>query len=124
MKNSQLQTLLSRTPLCEEDIYNVCVIFEAMSDERKIHILNHWEKYIAKIIAEKEKLDKKSEEKLLESLKQANTILDATIAHEAEKNFQKMETKRQIREELKIAMDYEKAQRERKINTLNHFPHQ
>lgn len=118
MKNSQLQTLLARTPLCEEDIYNVTVIFEALSEERKIHILNHWEKYVAKLILEREKLDKTREKEIIKTLKQANTLLDEAILRMNEKNFQKEEMKRQTQENLASADLYESMKKSKNLREI------
>ena len=76
MTNSQLRTLLDRAPLCDEDKHNVFVIFSALPDERKIHILNHWEKYVAKLILERHKRNAEDEKELLATLKQMDTLLD------------------------------------------------
>ena len=122
MTNSQLRTLLDRAPLCDEDKHNVFVIFRALPDERKIHILNHWEIYVAKLILERHKRNAEDEKELLATLKQMDTLLDEAIARQNEKNQQKRQMKKIIREELDSAVQYENMQKDRIIHSIGNFP--
>lgn len=118
MVNTQLQTLLDRCPLCEEDKYNVSVIFSALPSERQISILSNWETYASRLIAERQRLDKEQETEILETLKQANTILDAAIAQHQEQETKKEQTKQQIREELEATVAYDQLKKQQKIKQI------
>lgn len=107
MKNVQLKTLLSRSSLCEEDIYNVCTIFWALSEEKQNHILWNWEKYLEKIAYEKQKLNAEYWNEIFETLSQANTLLDSAIEKFKEQEKQKIKTKEIAKEELESAMTYD-----------------
>lgn len=100
MNNSQLSKLLARTPLNEEDKHNVTIIFSSLSDERKMHILNHWELYLAQLIAEQQRLNEEQKILLIETLSQANTILDETLAQQQEQFIQKCQQQEKTRKEL------------------------
>ena len=86
MTNSQLRTLLDRAPLCDEDKHNVFAIFRALPDERKIHILNHWEQYVAKLIIERHKRDAEDEKEIITMLERMDTLLDEAIARQSVEN--------------------------------------
>ena len=98
------------------------MIFSALPDERKIHILNHWEKYVAKLILERHKRYAEDEKELLATLKQMDTLLDEAIARQNEKNQQKRQMKKIIREELDSAVQYENMQKDRIIHSIGSFP--
>ncbi len=118
MTNTQLQTLLARTPLSHEDIYNVSVIFEALPVSRQTEILNNWEKYVLKLVAERQRLDSVQQKEMLKTLKQANTLLDMSIARMQEKNLQKEKMKKQTQEELDSALTYEMRKKDILIHSI------
>lgn len=118
MKNTQLAKLLARTPLSEEDIYNVTVIFGALPEERQIHILNHWEKYVARLIAERKQLDEKQEKEILMLLEQAETILDATKAKEKEQKIAQENAQKRMQREFEDALHFEENKKRNKLKGI------
>lgn len=118
--NTQLLTLLERTPVSAEDRYNITVIFSALSEERQKHILDHWEQYASRIIALREGLDAKQEKELIEALKQANTLLDQAILKEQEQAATKIRKQQQIREELESTVAYSQMRKMQKIREIAH----
>ncbi len=118
MANSQLLTLLERTPISDEDRYNVTVIFRALSESRQKHILDHWEIYAARLVAEREKLDQEQEKMLMEALKQVNTLLDEAIIRNEEKESEKKNQTEQIRNELETTVAYNQMQQMKKIREI------
>jgi len=118
MPNSQLLTLLARTPLSEEDKYNVTVIFGALSEERQCQILENWETCAARLIAERERLDREQESELMKALAHVNTLFDEAIAREKEQETAKQKKKRQIREELEATAAYNQMKQMQKIRRI------
>lgn len=106
MKNFRLQILLEKTPLTEADKYNICIIFDALSFSRQQQILDNWQSYLEKILAERVALDATYLEDATNALKQANTLLDETIIREQEKETYKEYKKQQIRSELESTVAY------------------
>jgi hypothetical protein len=119
MKNFQLQILLERTPLSDADRHNILVIFSALSRGRQQHILDNWEVYIWKIIEARQKLDEEQRIELIETLKQANTLLDETIQRQKEKEAYRHHKQQEIRKELESTVAYEQLQRLKKIKEVS-----
>lgn len=118
MTNTQLLTLLERTPISEEDRHNVAVIFSALSYERQMTILDKWELYASRIIALRESLDRKQELALIDALKQTNTLLDQAILKEQEQKEQKKHQAQKIREELESTVAYAQMQKAHAIRKI------
>lgn len=118
MDNTQLLTLLSRTPLTEEDRYNVMVIFRAIGEERQQHILEQWEHYAARLIVERERLDKEYHDELLATLRQANTLLDEAMARKQEKDAYEASKRKKIREDLEATAAYNQMRQMRRIRDI------
>lgn len=118
MTNSQLLTLLARTPISDEDRYNVTVIFHALSESRQEHILDHWEFYASRLVAERENLDNEQERMLLDALRQANTLLDEAIIRNEEKESLRKNQTRQVREELEATAAYNQMKQMKKIREI------
>lgn len=118
MENTQLLTLLSRTPLTEEDRYNVTVIFRALSEDRQKHILDHWESYAARLIIERERLDKEYHDELLSTLYHANTLLDEAILRKAEKEAFEAQKRQEIREDLEATAAYNQMRQMQRIRDI------
>lgn len=100
MSNTQLQSLLDRSTLSHEDQHNIRVIFRALSTERQMHILEHWEVYMARILLAREKLLTERSLEIVNTLRQVNALLDAAIARHTDIKQQKKQQQAQTREEL------------------------
>lgn len=122
MDNTQLRALLARTPLSEEDIYNVSTIFHVLPEERKIHILNHWEEFATKLITERNKLDEEQEKLTHEALVRANIILDEAILREKKRRKEKHQKYEETRKNLHFAEEFEKIHTNNNIQNKSHFP--
>ncbi len=116
--NSQLATLLSRTPLSEEDRYNVAVIFGALSEERQCYILENWEMCALRLIRERERLNQEQEKELIQALSRANTLMDEAIARQELKEQKKQEQKQHTREELEATTAYNQMKQMNKIRAI------
>lgn len=118
MINTRLQTLLARTPLTEEDIYNVSVIFSALSSQRQMEILDNWEKFAFMLISERQRLDAVQQKNLIKMLKQTNTLLDVAVLRMQEKLREKDKMRAKIQENLAIEMEYDLRKKEKLIQEI------
>jgi hypothetical protein len=119
MKNFRLQILLERTPLTEADKYNIALIFSALSFSRQQHILDNWGIFAERFITERKRLDEEQRIALIETLKQANTLLDEAILREKEKQQYKEKKKQETRQELESTVAYGQMQQLRKVKELS-----
>ncbi len=118
MSNTQLATLLARTPLSDEDKHNITVIFDALNNERQQKILDTWDVCSGRLISERRKLDYKRECEIIDLLKGLNTYLDEAKIRSQQAEEQKQEKKQQVRQELESTIAYEQMQRLRKIKQI------
>lgn len=122
MKNFRLQILLERAPLTEEDKHNISIIFDALSFSRQQHILDHWDECMHKLICMRKELDDAYLKEAIDTLKQANTLLDEAIVREQEKEAYKEHKKQEIRHELENTVAYGQLQKLKKIKEISKIP--
>lgn len=94
MPNTRFTFLLESTPLSSEDKYNLGIIFDALRDERKLDIINNWNKYVEKIILLQHLADAERNRLIQETFQKINTLID-----EAYLRDQSNKTKRKLQEE-------------------------
>ena len=122
MKNFRLQILLERTPISDADKHNILVIFNALSLRRQQEILDNWDAYSLKIIEARKRLDEEQRIELIETLKQANTLLDEAIIRQQEREEYKQNKQREIRKELESTVAYGQMQKLKKIKEVSQIP--
>ena len=122
MKNFRLQILLERTPISDADRHNILVIFNALSFRRQQEILDNWDAYSLKIIEARKRLDEEQRIELIETLKQANTLLDEAIIRQQEREEYKQNKQREIRKELESTVAYGHMQKLKKIKEVSQIP--
>lgn len=122
MKNFRLQILLERTPISDADKHNILVIFNALSFRRQQEILDNWDAYSLKIIEARRRLDEEQRIELIETLKQANTLLDEAIIRQQEREEYKQNKQREIRKELESTVAYGQMQKLKKIKEVSQIP--
>lgn len=106
MKNFRLQILLDNIPLNNEDKYNICIIFEALSFSRQQEILDNWDWYIEQFLQVRKSLDECYIQETIDTLRQANYLLDEALIREQEKESYKAYKKQKIRQELESTVAY------------------
>jgi TRAP-type C4-dicarboxylate transport system substrate-binding protein len=123
MKNVRLRILLEKTPLTEEDKYNIGTIFEALSFSRQQSILDNWEVYVARILELRKEADREYVDEAISTLKNINTLLDEAIIREKEKEAYKEHKKREVRAELESTVAYGQMQKLKRIKEVSRIPH-
>lgn len=118
MQNTRFQLLLERSPITDEDRYNISRIFSILSPERQVQIISWWDAYIARFIAIRDHLQEAEARRFLSWLRAIDVLLDEAVAKEHEKQDKKNENKRQIRSELEATVAYTQMQRLRQIKNL------
>lgn len=83
MDNYRLKILLETSGFSNEVKYNVMIIFNSLTSDKKVEIIDRWEKFFFPRIL---KLQKLSEEEIkqavIESLKQINNVIDEALLRE------------------------------------------
>ncbi len=98
------------------------MIFNALSLRRQQEILDNWDEYSLKIIEARKRLDEEQRIELIETLKQANTLLDEAIIRQQEREEYKQNKQREIRKELESTVAYEQLQKLKKIKEVSQIP--
>jgi hypothetical protein len=119
MGNVRLQTLLERSPLSPEDRHNIMVIFEALTEERKHHILENWDTYLVEMIMIRKEVDSANRALLDEAFELMDTLRDAQNAHDAEMRFEKFRKQKHTRQELENIHKYNQAQKLNLIRSIS-----
>ena len=122
MSNARLLTLLGRSPLSVEDRHNIMVIFEAMTHERKHHILENWDTYIVEMVMVRKEIDSANRSLLEEAIEMIDTLKDAKDAHDAEMRLAKFKKQKQTRLELDSVHKYHQASKLHLIRSIAELP--
>ncbi len=122
MKNFRLQILLDNIPLNNEDKYNICIIFEALSFSRQQEILDNWDWYIEQFLQVRKSLDECYIQETIDTLRQANYLLDEALIREQEKESYKAYKKQKIRQELESTVAYWQLQKLKRIKEISKTP--
>ena len=75
MVNYKFTSLLEKTPLTNEDKYNLSVIFVAMKPERQLDIIEYWPTYLDKIIQLHTEAEAQKKSQLQETFSKINQII-------------------------------------------------
>ncbi len=124
MGNTRLRTLLERSPLSAEDRHNIMVIFEALNEEKKHHILENWDIYIVEMVMVRKEVDSANRALLDEALEMIDTLKDAKNAHDAEMRLEKFRKQKQTRIELDSVHSYHQASKLNLIRSIAQIPHE
>lgn len=122
MKNFRLQILLDNIPLNNEDKCNICIIFEALSFSRQQEILDNWDWYIEQFLQVRKSLDECYIQETIDTLRQANYLLDEALIREQEKESYKAYKKQKIRQELESTVAYWQLQKLKRIKEISKTP--
>ena len=68
MGNSELLKLIKEHNICDEDSIEITRIFEVMTDDRKVEIIDDWENIANRIKASREQLEKEKEILLIQTI--------------------------------------------------------
>ena len=122
MGNTRLRTLLERSPLSAEDRHNIMVIFEALTEEKKRHILENWDIYIVEMVMVRKEIDSANRALLEEAIEMIDTLKDAKNAHDAEMRLEKFRKQKQTRMELDSVHSYHQANKLNLIRSIAQIP--
>ncbi len=107
MENFKFTSLLSATPLSEEDKYNLTVIFGALWPARQIDIIDHWEWYLDKILQIHWKAREERNKQIQETFTKINQMIDEAYLREQEKKEQEAQEKSIRDANLIAAIEYD-----------------
>ncbi len=82
------------------------VIFDALTESRKYHILENWDTYIIEMIMVRKEIDSANKSLLDEAIEMIDTLKDAKNAHEAQMRLEKFRKQKQIRLDLESVHSY------------------
>ena len=68
MGNSELLKLIKEHNICDEDSIEITRIFEVMTDDRKVEIIDDWNNIANRIKASREQLEKEKEILLIQAI--------------------------------------------------------
>lgn len=109
MPNSRFTELLDASPLSSEEKYNLGVIFDVLRDERKLDIIDHWDKYLEQIVRIQDLAEAEKKRLIQETFEKINHLIDEAYLRDQERK-QRVEAERQQAESDRLAaVDYDTA---------------
>lgn len=68
MTNTELLRLINGSDLAQEDLIEVIRIFEIMTDDKKIEVINNWQKIATQIKQHREQIEQEKELLLIKTI--------------------------------------------------------
>jgi len=68
MTNTELLRLINSSDLAQEDLIEVIRIFEIMTDDKKIEVINNWQKIATQIKQHREQIEQEKELLLIRTI--------------------------------------------------------
>ncbi len=115
MQNFKFTSLLTVTPLSDEDKYNLTVIFSAMKPERQLDIIENWPNYLDRILQIHGKAEDERKRQIQETFTRINQMIDDAYLKEQENKLIRAEEKSRKDADMIAAMEYDQ---KRKIASI------
>lgn len=107
MPNSRFTELLDASPLSSEERYNLGVIFDVLRDERKIDIIDHWDKYLEQIVRIQDLAEAEKRRQIELTFQKINHLIDEAYLRDQERKRQEAEKAKQIESDRLAAANYD-----------------
>jgi hypothetical protein len=109
MPNSRFTELLAASPLSSEERYNLEVIFDVLRDERKIDIIDHWDKYLEQIVRIQDLAEAEKRRLIEETFQKINHLIDEAYLLDQEQKKLQAEKMAQEMLDKQAAISYDTA---------------
>ena len=108
MSNSRFTELLDASPLSPEDKYNLGVIFDALRDERKIDIIDHWPLYLEKIVLIQHLAEEEKKRQVKLAFKKISALIDEAYLRDQELRAKRAEERAEQDANMIAAAEYDR----------------
>jgi hypothetical protein len=111
MDNYKFTSLLTQTSLSTAEKYNLSIIFNTLTDSRKIEIIDNWRVYYDKILSIHNTAEQEKEENIRVTFAKINNLIDEAILRDEVRKIEEARQEKQREEERKNAESYDMQRR-------------
>lgn len=116
--NFKFWQLLDASWLSDSEKYDIWNIFSCLSDDRKVDIITHWERYLWEILKIRRETQDKRRENIYEALRNINHMIDEAMLRKKDEDEKKRKEMMEHKDALANADYYD---RMRKANNLQNL---
>ncbi len=118
MDNYKFTSLLAQTSLSIAEKYNLTVIFNTLTDNRKIEIIDNWRVYYDKILSIHTAAEEEKAENIRITFAKINSLIDEALLRDEARKQEEAKKRRQQEEELKAAEMYDAQRRLEQLRNI------
>lgn len=118
MDNYKFTSLLAQTSLSTAEKYNLTVIFNTLTDNRKLEIIENWRVYYDKILSIHTSAEEEKAENIRVTFAKINNLIDEAILRDEARKRQEAAQEEKQKEEQRSAETYDM---QRKLEQLRHI---
>ncbi len=113
--NFKFITFLNSSPFSDEERHNIYTIFSALRAERQLDILDHWSKYLEKLLAVKIHIETERQELVHQTFERIVHEIDDVYLRHQEEEEHILEESKQKQADMMAALQYDAERRQQKV---------
>ncbi|EKE26839.1 MAG: hypothetical protein ACD_4C00137G0005 [uncultured bacterium (gcode 4)] len=123
-KNFKFRQCIEESWLSFAEKYDIWNIFNCLSDERKIQIIDNWPHYLDQILKIRSETDDKRKENIRNALNNINNIVNEAILRQKESEAKKEKLEKENREIQRNAQIYDQMKKANDLQSLINKTHE
>ncbi len=124
MDNYKFTSLLAQTTLSTAEKYNLTIIFNTLTDNRKIEIIENWRVYYDKILSIHNTAEEEKAENIRVTFAKINSLIDDAIQRDEVRKREEAKAEKQREEERKNSETYDMQRRMEQLRNIGRPPTQ
>lgn len=122
MDNYKFTSLLAQTSLSNAEKYNLTIIFNTLTDNRKLEIIENWRVYYDKILSIHTVAEKEKTENIRITFAKINSLIDEALLREEARKREEGRQEAKKEEERKTAGEYDQQRRMEQLRNIGRPP--
>lgn len=122
MDNYKFTSLLAQTTLSTAEKYNLTVIFNTLTDNRKLEIIENWRTYYDKILSIHTSAEEEKAENIRITFAKINSLIDEALLRDQARKQAEVQKEAQQEEERKSAEIYDMQRRMEQFRNIGRPP--
>jgi hypothetical protein len=122
MDNYKFTSLLAQTSLSTAEKYNLSIIFNTLTDSRKIEIIDNWRVYYDKILSIHNTAEEEKAENIRVTFTKINNLIDEAIQRDQARKNEEAKAEKQREEDRKNAESYDMQRRLEQLRNIGRPP--
>ena len=122
MDNYKFTSFLAQTSLSTGEKYNLTIIFNTLTDDRKIEIIENWKKYYDKILSVHTSAEEEKQENIRITFAKINSLIDEALLRDEARKREETKQEKQKEEERKMTETYDMQRRLEQLRNIGRHP--